>query len=287
MTAVAAVRPRHARLTGDAEPRHGSVLSVSKTAFHRIAYTEWGDPQARRLVLCLHGLTRQGRDFDVVALALAEQGYRVVCPDLVGRGRSDLIDDPEEYNLPQYIMDMVVLLGRFEYDTLDWIGTSLGGLTGIVAAGIGRTPINRLILNDIGPYVAWQALYRLGSYLRQVPAEFPNLATADAYYRKTYAPFGNLSDDEWHHLVRHSVERTPHGTYRRLCDPEIGRAFNPAMLFNLTLWKYWDAITCPTLVLRGEQSDLLLRATAQEMTRRGPKARVGIITQWMATTAPR
>jgi pimeloyl-ACP methyl ester carboxylesterase len=292
-------------LLRDAAPRFGEVLSVSKGAFHRIAYTEWGDPSSRRLALCVHGLTRQGRDFDPLAVTLANQGYRVICPDLVGRGRSGWLVEPDEYNLPQYCLDMTVLLAKFPYDTLDWIGTSLGGLTGICMAGVQASPVSRLVINDVGPYVGWQALFRIGTYLRQAPAEFASLAKAEQYHRTTYAPFGNLTEEEWRFLTIHSVKKTEDGRYRMRCDPEIGRAFNPALLYNLTLWRFWDAITCPVLVLRGEHSDLLSRKTAHEMERRGPKAtlvdipdcghapalldlrQIGVVAEWLTETSPR
>ena len=257
--------------TSSARPRHGQVLGVSKVAFHRIAYTEWGPEDARRVV-CVHGLTRQGRDFDRLAAFLAQHGYRVICPDLPGRGRSDWLTNPDDYGLPQYCMDMTVLLAKSQAESVDWIGTSLGGLVGMVMAALPGSPIRRLVVNDIGPFLAWSALYRIETYLRQMPTEFPDFAAANGYYREILSPFGELDDQDWHHLVEHSIERTENGRYRMLCDPGIARAFRPGLLYNLNLWKYWDAIQCPTLLLRGEDSDLLLRDTAEQMTRRGPQA---------------
>jgi pimeloyl-ACP methyl ester carboxylesterase len=258
--------------TCSARPRHGHVLGVSKVAFHRIAYTEWGPEDARRIVVCVHGLTRQGRDFDRLAAFLAQHGYRVICPDLPGRGRSDWLTNPDDYGLPQYCMDMTVLLAKSQTESVDWIGTSLGGLVGMVMAALPGSPIRRLVVNDIGPFLAWPALYRIGTYLRQMPTEFRDFAAANAYYREILSPFGQLEDQDWHHLVEHSMERTENGRYRVLCDPGIARAFRPGLLYNLNLWKYWDAIRCRTLLLRGEHSDLLLRDTAEQMTRRGPRA---------------
>ena len=252
--------------------RFSSVLSLSKKGFHRIAYTEWGDPASQRVVLCVHGLTRQGRDFDYLAAHLAAQGYRVICPDLPGRGRSDRLEDPADYALPQYGQDMSALLARLDIATVDYVGTSLGGLIGMVLAGQARTPIRRLVVNDIGPFLPWQALARLGSNLRQMPPEFADYAAAVAFFRSTLAPFGDLDDTEWDHLTRHSVTELPDGRFLPLCDPNIGYAFRPAFFYNLSLWQYWDAIRCPTLVLRGEESDLLLPETAREMLKRGPQA---------------
>jgi len=254
------------------KPRHGFVLGLSKKAFHKIAYTEWGPAKAKKVALCVHGLSRQGRDFDQLAMALAGDGYRVICPDLVGRGRSDWLTDPDDYGLPQYCGDMAVLLSHIGAAQVDWIGTSLGGLIGIVMAGIPQSPVRRLVVNDVGAYLPWAALYRIGAYLRQAPTEFADLAAADAYFRKTLAPFGELTDAGWAHLTAHGVERMANGRYRMLCDPGIAQAFRGSLFYNLSLWKYWDAITCPTLVLRGENSDLLQRDTAEQMTKRGPKA---------------
>ena len=255
-------------------PRQDAVLSVSKRGFHRIAYTEWGEPTADRVAICVHGLTRQGRDFDRLALALARQGYRVICPDLAGRGLSDWLADPDDYALPQYTVDLTVLLARLNVAEADWVGTSLGGLVGMVFAGQARSPIRRLVLNDIGPSLGWAALYRIGNYLWSAPRNFPNLGAAEAYYREILAPFGDLSDADWKHITRFSVARGADGTYGVLCDPGIVRAFRPRFQYDLSMWKYWNAIHCPVLVLHGEHSDLLLPETAAEMARKGPKAEV-------------
>lgn len=250
--------------------RDGYVLSMSKNGLHRIAYVEWGDPKSKRVAVCVHGLSRQGRDFDLLAASLASQGWRVICPDLVGRGRSDWLPDPEEYNLPQYAMDVTVLIARLGVEQVAWIGTSLGALTGMVVAGQKASPVRRLVINDIGPFLPWQALHRIADAVRAAPHVFAEFDDAVRHYKVALAPFGHLSDDEWRHLVQHSISRTQDGTWRLLHDPDIIAAFRPGWYFNLTLWNYWDVINCPTLLLRGVESDLLLPATAQEMTRRGP-----------------
>ncbi len=254
--------------------RHGSVLSVSKAGFHRIAYVEWGDPRASRTALCVHGLSRQGRDFDLLAAALADRGWRVVCPDLAGRGRSDWLGIPQDYNLPQYVLDMTALIAAIGADEVSWIGTSLGGLIGMVAAGQKHTAIRRLVINDIGPFLPWQALHRLAASVRHAPPGFPGLDAAIAYYRRELAPFGDLSDEQWRHLTYYNLEPAADGSWRKLADPEITAAFRPGWFFNLSLWTYWDAITCPTFVLRGAESDLLLPVTVAEMQRRGPPTEI-------------
>jgi pimeloyl-ACP methyl ester carboxylesterase len=285
-----------------APEREASVLSISRHGFHRVAYVEWGDARAERVAVCVHGLTRQGRDFDRLAAALVERDWRVVCPDLVGRGRSEWLRNPEEYALPQYAMDMATLIARLGVAEVNWIGTSLGGLIGMVLAGQEGSPIRRLVVNDIGPYLPWPALRRIGATLDQMPTSFPNFAAAEAHYRSTLAPFGPLTDEDWQHLARHSVAESTDGRWRVLCDPGISAVFRPVLLFNLSLWGYWDAIRCPTMVLRGTDSDLLLPSMAAEMASRGPHAQIveisgcghapalldphqiGIVTSWLERT---
>ena len=282
--------------------RTGEVLSISRRRFHRIAYTEWGDRDSKRVALCVHGLTRQGRDFDFLAARLVTQGYYVVCPDLVGRGRSGWLADPEDYALPQYAVDMTTLIARLGVDEVDWIGTSLGGLVGMVMAGMPHSPIRRLVINDIGPYLPWGALRRIGDYLHRAPRDFPDLQAAEDYFREVLAPFGQLTDAQWRHVTQHGVVQDEAGRYRFNYDPGIARAFRPGLVYNLSLWGYWDAIRCPVLVLRGAESDLLLPHTAAEMARRGPGAEVveiagcghapalmddeqiGLVANWLAQT---
>jgi len=252
--------------------RDGSVVSISKRGFHRMAYVEWGDPASRQVVVCVHGLSRQGRDFDLIASALARRGCRVISVDLVGRGRSDWLRDPEEYNLPQYVVDLTVLIARLGVPTVDFIGTSLGGLIGIVLAGQPGSPIRRLVVNDIAPFVGWQALHSLSNAVRTAPREFADLEVAVAHYREILAPFGELTDLQWLQMARHSLVQVEGGGWTKLSDPNITAAFRPGWFFNLSLWNYWDAISCPTLLLRGVTSFLVSREIAQEMTRRGPGA---------------
>lgn len=261
----------HADLT---TPRFRHVACSSTSGFHTIAYTEWGDPDAARVAMCVHGLTRQGRDFDPLALALTQYGYRVICPDLVGRGRSGWLSNPENYVLPQYASDMVSVLARSGAEEVDWIGTSLGGLVGIHLAALENAPIRRMVLNDVGPFLPWETLARLGSYVQKMPKSFANFYAAEAYFREVLAPYGRLGDTEWFHLTKHSIYRDPSGRYRLLIDPSIGQAFRPMMFYNVSMWRQWDTIRCPVLSLRGEYSDLLTRDIAQSMSRRGPRARV-------------
>ena len=258
------------------EPRRRSVLCASAKGLHRIAYLEWGDPRNRDALVCVHGLTRTARDFDELARALCGR-FRVVCPDLAGRGDSDRLSDPALYALPQYVSDMVTLIARLDVEALSWVGTSLGGLAGMALAAQTGTPVARLVLNDAGPVVAHAALERIGTYVGRTPV-FRDLAEAQAYIRAVSAPFGPHSDEQWRFLTETWVRKNEDGSYRAHYDPRIGDAFRAAMPEkDLELWALYDAVRCPTLVLRGERSDLLSRETYLEMARRGPKARIAEI----------
>ncbi|AOO85169.1 alpha/beta hydrolase (plasmid) [Bosea vaviloviae] len=266
---------RDARLMGSRpEPaRSGSVLGLSTTGFHEIAYVEWGPEESEVPVLCVHGLTRQGRDFDHLAENLARRRRRVVCPDLPGRGRSQSLSDPGDYALPQYCADMNALIARLGVTQVDWVGTSLGGLIGIVLAGMPGSCIRRLVVNDIGPYVSSVGLLRIGSYLGDMPRSFVTLARAERYFREILAPYGELSDEQWRHITAHSVrwDETRH-VFTMLCDREIARAFRNPWLVSLNLWKYWERIGVPTLVLHGAKSDLLTHELCDEMLERNANA---------------
>ncbi len=267
-------QPRAPSRQEAAGPRFDEVLSFSTAGYHRVAYTEWGAPEAPRTAVCVHGLTRQGRDFDPLALALAERGYRVLCPDLPGRGRSDWLDDPSDYDLLQYVRDMIVLLARTEARDVDWIGSSLGGLIGLQLASMPKSPVRRLVINDVGPFIPSQALSRLGRYLWSMPKSFANFHAAEAYFREILAPYGILGDSEWFHLTAHSIVRGPDGRLRLLIDPGVGRAIRPAMAYSMSMWRQWDAISCPALILRGEHSDMLTSELAGQMLGRGPASKL-------------
>ncbi len=252
--------------------RKHSLLGLSAGGFHRLAYYEWAPPDAARTVVCVHGLTRSGRDFDALAGTLAEQGWRVVCPDVVGRGASDWLADPAGYGYPQMLADATALLARLGVEQVCWVGTSMGGLIGMMLAAQPKTPLRRLVINDVGPFIPKAALARIADYLGQDPI-FADLDAAEAYIRQVHAPFGALGDAQWRHLTEHSVRPAAgeKGGLRLRYDPAIARGFagEPE---DVDLWPVWDAITIPVLVLRGARSDLLLPETAAEMTRRGPKA---------------
>ena len=269
-------RDKKANPQASLEPdRRGTLLGLSLTGFHEVAYVDWGPVHAGVPAMCVHGLSRQGRDFDYLAAQLAAAGRRVICPDLVGRGQSGRLRNPNEYALPQYCADMNALAARLDTQEVDWIGTSLGGLIGIVLAGLPGNSIRRLVVNDIGPFLPWAGLARIGSYVSAMPTDFRDLGEVEAYFREVLAPFGDLSDEHWSHVARHSVAwHASRERYVMLFDPQIVRAFRNPWHYSVNLWKYWTAINVPILVIRGVESDLLPADLASEMIRRNPRARV-------------
>ena len=263
--------------TADA-PRLKQVQCLHPGGLHRMAYWEWGAAANPRVLVCAHGLSRQGRDFDVLARALSGH-YRVVCPDVVGRGRSDRLPDPAGYQLATYVADMVTLLARLDARQLHWLGTSMGGLIGLGLAALPGTPIEKLVLNDIGPAIEYAAVLRIGGYLGQ-PQRWASVEQAAEYLRTISPGFGPHSGDEWLALTQAMVKPVPDGDGWVLhYDPAIAlplRAIPPelARAGEARLWQAWDAVRCPVLLLRGADSDLLSRATAEAMMRRGPPARL-------------
>lgn len=252
--------------------REGFVSCHSPQGFHRMAYYEWGPPDAEKILLCVHGLTRTGRDFDFIAAALADR-YRVVCPDVAGRGQSEWLGDGALYNNRKYVADMATLIAALGVEQVDWLGTSMGGLIGMLMASVPGNPIRRMIVNDVGPYVPKAALDRIDSYLG-VEFRFKDLWQAGRHVREAYTTFGNLTEPQWDHLTRHSVRETEDGSYVLCYDPAIATPFKAGPIEALDIWESWDAIDCPVLVLRGRDTDLLLSETVQEMTSRGPKTNV-------------
>ncbi len=261
------------------EPRLNHVQCLDTRGLHRMAYWEWGDAANPKVLVCVHGLSRQGRDFDVLSHALCDS-YRVVCPDVVGRGQSDALADPMGYQIPAYVADMVTLLARLDARSVHWVGTSMGGLIGLGLASLAGSPIERLVLNDVGPTIQADAIARIGSYLG-VPMRWPTVEAAADYMLSISKGFGPHTREQWLALTRPMLKPAPDGKggFIPHYDPQIAlpfRAITPeiAAAGEAALWHGYDAIGCPTLLLRGADSDLLTRETAQAMTRRGPKARL-------------
>lgn len=299
-TAAAIAAPSHTAIPSaglPAQPRLNSFLSLGPHGFHRVAYTEWGDPANPHVLLCVHGFTRNSRDFDVLAARLADH-YRVVCMDVVGRGRSDWLEHKDDYDYSLYLSDAAALLARLmvpetDADTVtpatlqppvvDWIGTSMGGLIGMLLAAKHNSPIRRLVLNDVGPLIPWPALTRLRNVHMPLDARFKDSAHVEAHLRDIFATFGPLDDLNWKHVARHSALQLNDGSFKLAYDPAImsnmnharkGIEFGHNFMSGVDLWPVWDRVKCPTFALRGAVSDVLVPSVADEMERRGPKAQI-------------
>lgn len=279
-----------------------SFLSLGPDGFHRIAYTDWGDVRNPHVVVCVHGLSRNSRDFDRLAADL-EADHRVVCMDVVGRGDSDWLEDTSGYSFSTYLGDSAALITRVTTPVagglleslqsrlrgvrpaakLDWIGTSMGGLIGMLLAAKPGSPIRRLVLNDVGPFVPWNALIRLKGHVGS-ETRFADFAGVEAYVRKACSSFGELDDEFWQHLARHAAVQEADGGYRLRYDPSISRGLpvhlDPELqlgieiLRGIDLWAAWQAVRCPVLVLRGAESEVLPRETAEKMQRSRPNVKL-------------
>jgi pimeloyl-ACP methyl ester carboxylesterase len=281
------------------KPRLRHFQSLGPHGFHEIAYTEWGSPRSSRLVFCVHGFTRNSRDFDALAASLADSCH-VVCMDAAGRGASEWLPHKADYTFGLYLTDAAALLARVMAPvpssgirrilgaarppkrSVDWIGTSMGGLLGMMLAAKRHSPIRRLVLNDVGPLVPWPALLRMKQAHSGLHVSFASIEDAELYLRKACELFGPLGNRQWRHVAQHGVIKRSDGAYVLAFDPAIithmrgggvtGVDFGSEFLSGVDLWPTYDAIRCPVLVLRGAESDLLPKPTAQEMIRRGPKA---------------
>jgi pimeloyl-ACP methyl ester carboxylesterase len=253
------------------EPALRYVTCAHPGGLHRLAYWEWGDPGNPDVVVCVHGLTRSGRDFDALADRLAAQ-HRVICPDMIGRGRSDWVVEPMLYQVPQYVADCVTLIARLDVESVAWVGTSMGGLIGLALASLDGTPVRRLLMNDVGPQLDNSGLDRIRGYVGTDPV-FTSFEEGEAFVKRLSADFGALTDDQWRILTRHYVVQRD-GQWRLHYDPRIATAvLAGANGPPVDLWPLYDRVRCPTLVVRGEHSDLLTDDVARRMTERGPKAK--------------
>ena len=282
-----------ATMPAHSQPELEFVACPHPQGEHRMAFWRWGDAQAAHLVVCVHGLTRQGRDFDRLAQALVAQSphpMQVICPDVVGRGRSDWLAEPTGYQIPQYAADMLAMLAQVKtqmgadqpIQTLDWVGTSMGGLIGMVLAGQPGlplpAPIRHLVLNDVGPAIAWGSVQRMQTYVGQY-GQYRDLDEAAAVLWDLSTGFGPVSADVWREMSAHMLRPGSDGAVTLHYDPAIGvpvRALTPeaASAGEAALWALYDQIQAKTLLIRGQESDLLTRENASAMTERGPRARL-------------
>lgn len=259
------------------EPVLKTVQCLSPAGLHKMAYKEWGDSDNPKVLVCVHGVTRMSDDFDNLAREMCRD-YRVICPDVVGRGRSGWLRDPQFYQVPQYVSDMVTLLARLDAETVHWFGSSMGGLIGMGLASLNDSPLRKLVLNDVGPALNRDALQRIGDYLAQ-NIRFASFDDAARFIKQASLGFGAHTDEEWRRLAANVLRQDEDGQWIRHYDPGIAvplKASTPESIEHAEkmLWKAYDAISCPTLVVRGAQSELLTHEAAEEMTKRGPKAKL-------------
>lgn len=250
-------------------PERGEVRYLLAGAFYRMAYHQFGRHGAPAVV-CVHGLTRSGRDFDALALGLADK-FHVICPDLPGRGGSDWLPDASLYEPPAYVQALAHLLAQIGGPVM-WVGTSLGGICGMAVAAALGNPISRMVLNDVGPMVPGAALRRIRDYISQTRPEFRDMLALEKHLREIHAPFGNLTDRQWEHLTKTSARPLPGGRVALHYDPGIAKPIRSSLAIDTELWPWWNKITVPVLAIRGENSDLLLPQTLERMVKSGARA---------------
>lgn len=239
-----------------------SVRCLNPVGFHNMAYKEWGSSDNERVLICVHGLARNSRDFDDLALALSRD-YRVICPDIVGRGESDWLPAGQEYGIPQYMNDIVTLLARLNVDKVDWVGTSMGGIIGMCLAALPNSPIKSLVLNDVGGFIPATALQRISEYLGD--KRFMNLREVESYMRSTYLAYRNITDEQWKRLTKFGSRQLDDGRFALHYDPAIAEATKANSKEDIDLWAVWSAIRVPQLLIWGESSDVLQESTVWMM----------------------
>lgn len=239
---------------------------------HRICYSDWGDKDANPLI-CVHGLTGNGHDFDYLAEDLINHGHRVIAVDLPGRGRSDFHDDPALYNYDQYMKDLHELLVDLNLEapgSVDWLGVSLGGLLGIRMASMENSPVKRLMVNDVGPSVPKEALDFIFGVISQDYA-FDTVSDLEARMRETRGKtWGPVTDEQWHHMAEHNARGRDDGRITYAYDPKIGVVFEHSPIGDVDLWGQWAQIKCPTMLIHGADSTLLTEDIIERMRQNGP-----------------
>jgi pimeloyl-ACP methyl ester carboxylesterase len=253
-------------------PRLASLALDAPLAGVDVAYLDWGDPRASRTVLCVHGLTRNARDFDVLAAALADAGLRVVAVDVPGRGRSSWLADPNLYTPPSYAVYLAAFCVKLGLARIDWVGTSMGGIVGMILAANPATNIDRLVLNDVGPFIDKAALDQIASYVG-LDLRFDTLDDLERHLRRIHAGFGQLTDAQWRHMAMHSARQDADG-WRLSYDPAIRVPYAGRAATDVDMWALWEQIRRPSFVLRGGDSRILTAETARRMTETGPRAAV-------------
>ncbi len=244
-------------------PKINRFTAAAPKSAHEVSYTEWGSHNENVLV-CVHGLTRNGRDFDELAKALSAS-YRVICPDMPGRGKSGWLDDHDLYNNNYYVQVIIQFLGSIGVKKVDWVGTSMGGIMGMIAAAVYPGLIGRMVLNDVGAMIPVSGMRRIASYVKD-EVKFGDASAAQKRFREIFAPFKIEKEEHWQHLFEHGL-REVEGGYSFNHDPAIGKPFQmPDNDYQeVDMWRLWEAVNVPTLLVRGEKSDILPREVAGKM----------------------
>lgn len=270
--------------------KNNYYLGLSEEGFHRIAYSEWGNKSNLETpIVCVHGQTRNRHDFDTLAEYLSERGRHVFCPDIVGRGDSGWFKNPLHYTYEQYIADMNVLIARTDATQIDWVGTSMGGLLGMILASLPNSPIRRLVLNDVGPQIPIKGISRLWEYAGKDP-DFSSIEEAKTYFKRIYADFGQLSDAQWQRFTETSIREIAPGKFATTLDHGIktvpaksklawGLLLHPhkaleGTFFDVNLWDIWYKLTCPVFVIHGKHSDILTASILHKMLQTHPNMEV-------------
>ena len=264
------------------ETQFFTAPNIDQSGSHRLAYYDWGNPNAEQVIVCVHGLSRNARDFDFLAEELVSKGARVLALSMAGRGESDRLENPMLYGYPTYVADCLAFLDNFHLRHVNWVGTSMGGIIGMMIAAQGNERIRRLVLNDIGSFLKKEALSRIYGYVSTLPTQFASREEAENYYRTNFAPWGIVEDAHWAHFLTHSTKANADGTHSPLCDPAIAEPLaaisqNYTQVDDINLAEIWDKIILPTLILRGEDSDILDQETVNAMRRTNPHAHAATI----------
>jgi len=242
-------------------PRECSITCLASDDFYKVNYMDWGDPSSKKVAICVHGVSRNGRDFDYLAKFFVSQGYRVICPDMPGRGKSQWFSLAADYNMLSLTNILTTFINLHPCDELLWVGTSMGGILGMIMGSRAHTPINKMIINDIGPTISGESLKRILHYLKIMPT-FKTRNLARNFLTQVLAPFGIKTAEDLDHMITHSFFINEQKEYQLAYDPNILLTFQTE---DADLWMFWEQIQCPTLVIRGQESIILSAETATRM----------------------
>lgn len=248
-------------------PQFNYIKCNNQKEEYRMFYTAWGNQeQCKKTMICVHGLNRNSRDWDFVGSYFAKKGYYVIAPDIVGRGNSDYLKDPMQYDIPFYVADMFLMIKTLGLTNIDWVGTSMGGLIGMGMAAMEHHPLRRMVLNDIGAEIEHTGLARIGGYSGSQP-EFDSYTLAKDYLINISRDFGDLPEEIWEYYAQNSLQKNSQGKYEIKRDVNLSKPFSASAPIdkNMELWPYWDKVKIPTLVIRGEHSDILSKLTIDRM----------------------